>query len=274
MISQYIQKDHGLNLNPRSDLKTGNHHGADTRVMAMSDGEIDNENGIVFAAIWKYLSRDNSDYGLISSLAEICYNPETGYYSRWNPFKYSPQIHRNDMSLDNLIGVIYCSGRFAAKRINRKINFPFYIYDDIETSRLSRSLLLRPDVIYYIKNMAGDKSCWLFFPAFLVVRILSSIREKVTRPTIYQFITAHFLKLIGKKYSHVDTIWNRYEGWATSGKALTLIMLDSCYVPKWYKKLTYRTIGSIGALFQRYFTRTGKTLLKPLIRMAANYENN
>jgi hypothetical protein len=268
MLSEYIQEDHGLNLNSRQDLKTGNYHGADSKVMAMSGGEIDNENGMVFMAIAKYLLKKN-----ISGASEItnnCYNPKTGYYSRWNPIKYPPSIHKSDMSLDNLIGIAYCSNSNAARRINRKMKSPFYIYDDIEFNRIGRSLILRPDFIYYIKSCAGDNSKWLFFIPFLVLRYLSSVREKVSRPTIYQFLAAHFKRLIGKRYSHVDTIWNRWTGWDTSGKDLTLIMIDDkrVYIPKWYKKLTYKAIGSIGALFTRYFNKTGKPLLRPLIEQA------
>jgi len=265
MIREYIQLDHGLNLNTRQDLKAGRAKIFDAKVMKMSGYEIDNENGIVFAAIYKYLADKEVN---IEYLAEICWNPITRYYSRFNPIKYPPKEHKNDMSLDNLIGLIYCSPR-AAKRINEKLKFPFYSYDDISHDRvIARSFLLRPDVIYYIKYMAGDKSCWLFFAQFLFLRLLSSVREKVSRPTVYQYAAAKIKKLIGMKHEFTDTIWKRYTGWDTSGKALTLIMLDSAYAPEWYKKLSYKMIGPIGALFLRYFTKHGGVTLKPLIEMA------
>jgi len=270
MINDYIEMNHGLNLNSRkSEFKN-----ADAKIMEMSGGKIDNENGIVNVAIWKFLlkraGQENDD--LISSLSEICYNRNTGYYSRFNPYLYSPQKHKNDISLDNLIGHVYCN-KDAAKRINKKLKFPFYVYDDVEHSRLSRSLILRLDVICYVKAMADDKSYFLFLIPFLILRAISTLTEKVTRPTVYQYLTAQVRRFLGLDYEFLDTKWGRYKAWATSGKALTLIMIDSYFVPKCYKKWTLKKIGSIGALFNLYFTKTGAIHLRPLIELANENKN-
>lgn len=267
-IIDYVQIDHGLNFNTKQSLKTGNANFFDYKTMSMSDNKIDNENGIVFAALWKLI--DKSESGLISSLSEICYNPETGYYSRFNPIKYNPKDHGNHISLDNLIGHVYCGGRFAAKRINKKLNFPFYYYDDINYDGvISRSFLLRPDVIYTIKNAAGDHSCWLFFIPFLILRALSTIREKVTRPTIYQFVKAHAKKWLGMEYECIDTKWNRYQGWSTSGKAITMIMMESTYTPKWYKRWTLKKIGSMSDFYKLYFSKHHPENLRALVELAS-----